>query len=51
MPEVGQKVKIGDENGIVISIDILNRKYTVNTESNNKIVVEVPLKKYYEKQE
>ena len=50
LPEVGQKVKIGDENGIVISLDILNRKYTVNTENNSKIVVEVPLKKDYEKQ-
>lgn len=46
LPEVGQKIKIGDENATVISLDILNRKYTANTESNNKIVVEVPFDIY-----
>ena len=49
LPEVGQKVKVGNENGTVISLDVLNRKYTVNTESNNKVIVEVPLKKYEKK--
>ena len=49
LPEVGQKVKVGDENGTVTSLDILNRKYTVNTENNNKILVVVPLKNDYEK--
>lgn len=44
MPEVGQKVKIEKENGTVISLDILNREYVVNTENNNKITVKVPLK-------
>lgn len=46
LPEIGQKVKVGKENGTVISLDILNRKYTVNTESNNKIIIEVPLEMY-----
>lgn len=45
MPEVGDKVKVGKESGVVTSLDILNRKYTLNTENNNKIVVEVPLEK------
>ena len=44
LPEVGDKIKYNNENSTVISIDVPRRKYTILTESNNKIEIVVPLK-------
>jgi len=44
LPEVGEKVKYEGETGTVISLDIPNRKYTIITEKEEKVVVNVPLK-------
>lgn len=44
LPEVGDKVKYDDEEGIVISIDIPNRKYVMLSDKGNKVEVKVPLK-------
>ena len=44
LPEVGDKIKKEGLEGTVISIDIPRRKYTLMTEENGKIEVEVPFK-------
>lgn len=44
LPEVGDKMQVDDESGVVISIDIPRRKYVVMTEKNNKVEVSVPFK-------
>lgn len=44
LPEIGDTVKNGDDEGTVTSVDIPNRKYTFVTEDGNKIEVKVPFK-------
>ncbi|MBQ6285285.1 MAG: stage 0 sporulation protein [Bacilli bacterium] len=44
LPEIGDTVKNGDDEGTVTSVDIPNRKYTFITEDGNKIEVKVPFK-------
>ena len=44
LPEIGDAVKNGDDEGTVTSVDIPNRKYTFVTEDGNKIEVKVPFK-------
>ena len=44
LPEVGDKIAKDGIEGTVISLDIPRRKYTLLTEDNNKIDVEVPFK-------
>lgn len=42
LPEVGDNIKNENESGVVISIDIPNRKYIYLTEDGNKVEVKVP---------
>ncbi len=44
LPEVGDAVKVNDEEGTVTSIDIPNRKYVYTTENGNKVEVKVPFR-------
>ena len=44
LPEVGDKLKVDGNDATVISIDIPRRKYTVITEDNSKIEVDVQQK-------
>ncbi len=41
MPEVGEYVKTDNGEGNVISVDILNRKYVIKTEENEKIEIKL----------
>lgn len=41
MPEVGDIVKTDEGRGLVISVDILNRKYTINVENEGKKVIQL----------
>ena len=44
LPEVGDTIEYNKEKGTVISLDIPRRKYTILTENNEKIEIEVPFK-------
>ena len=44
LPEVGEHIHHNNEEGVVTSIDIPNRKYTYVTEEGNKTEVKVPFK-------
>ena len=52
MPSVGKKVTTDEGEGRVISIDILNRKYTVSLENGNITTVKLPnIESEFEKDE
>ena len=44
LPEVGEHIHYNEEDGVVVSIDIPNRKYIYVNEEGNKIEVKVPFK-------
>lgn len=44
MPEVGNRIKTKEGEGEVISVDILNRKYTINVENEGKKEIQLDKK-------
>lgn len=41
MPKVGEKIKNGETEGTVVSVDILNRKYKIDTGNNTLVEIKV----------
>ena len=41
LPDIGDRVKVSGKSGKVVSLDILKKKYTVYTEDEEYITVEV----------
>lgn len=44
LPEIGEKVKLEEGDGVVVSLDILNKSYTVDIPEVGKVKVEKPCK-------